>query len=73
MHVGIASTDRNQMVAIANNIHELLEIRKFATQMEEVLYIEYDKTKFAGKYITEEERKAAKLPEPKERDEHDEL
>ena len=81
MHVGIASTGANQMVAIANTIHELIEVRKFATNMEQVLYIEYDKHKFAGLHITEEERIEAGLPKPKNRDgdddddddEHDEL
>ena len=81
MHVGIASTGPNQMVAIANTIHELIEVRKFATNMEQVLYIEYDKHKFAGNHITEEERIAADLPKPKrgdgddddEDDERDEL
>ena len=44
------------MIAVANNIKELIEIRKFAVQMEEVLKVEYDKASFPGKYITEEER-----------------
>ena len=60
------------MIAIANTIKELIEIRKFMTQMEEVLKIEYDKSKFVGKYVTDEERKEHDLPfEPK--DDHDEL
>ena len=50
------------MIAIANNIKELIEIRKFMTQMEEVLKIEYDKSKFVGKYVTKEERIANDLP-----------
>ena len=49
------------MIAVANNIKELIEIRKFAVQMEEVLKVEYDKTSFPGKYITEEERIEHKL------------
>ena len=49
------------MIAVANNIKELIEIRKFAVQMEEVLKVEYDKTSFPGKYITEEERVANNL------------
>ena len=61
------------MVAIANTIRELIEIRKFATQMEEVLFIEYDKSKFVGKYVTDEEREEKKLPKREEKDEHDEL
>ena len=70
IQVGIVGTGDNQMVAIANTIKELIEIRKFATQMEEVLMVEYDKSKFAGRYITDEERRASSLPFP---DEHDEL
>ena len=57
MQVGIVGTERNQMVAIANTIRELIEIRKFATGQEEVLSIEYDKSKFAGNHVTDEERK----------------
>ncbi len=61
IHVGIVGIDKNQMIAIANNIKELIEIRKFATQMEQVLKVEYEKTNFPGKYITEEERIANNL------------
>mmetsp|Transcript_109896 Transcript_109896/g.152063 ORF Transcript_109896/g.152063 Transcript_109896/m.152063 type:complete len:96 (+) Transcript_109896:13-300(+) len=62
VQVGIVGTEHNQMVAIANTIKELIEVRKFCVQMEEVLSIEYDKTKFAGNYITEAERKEHDLP-----------
>ena len=41
--------------------------------MEEVLFIEYDKSKFVGKYVTDEEREEKKLPKREEKDEHDEL
>ena len=50
------------MVAVANTIRELIEIRKFATNLEEVLSIEYDKAKFVGNYVTDEERIKHKLP-----------
>lgn len=73
LHVGIVGTEANQMVAIANTIRELIEIRKFATNMEEVLFIEYDKSKFVGNYVTDEEREEKKLPKREEKDEHDEL
>ena len=75
LHVGIVGTERNQMVAVANTIRELIEIRKFAVNLEEVLSIEYDKSKFAGKHITEEERIKHNLPakESNDDDEHDEL
>lgn len=75
LHVGIVGTEKNQMVAVANTIRELIEIRKFATNMEEVLSIEYDKSKFVGNYVTDEERVKHNLPE-KEADseaENDEL
>ena len=61
IQVGIVGVDKNQMIAVANNIKELIEIRKFATQMEQVLKVEYEKTSFPGKYITEAERKEHKL------------
>ena len=61
------------MIAIANNIKELIEIRKFMTQMEEVLKIEYDKSKFVGKYVTRQERIDNDLPLDEDDDEHDEL
>ena len=41
--------------------------------MEEVLKIEYDKSKFVGKYVTEEERIKHDLPLEKKDDDHDEL
>ena len=69
IQVGIVGTDNNRMVAIAQTIRELIEIRKFCVQMEEVAYIEYDKNKFAGNYITEEERIKYELPKIKEKDE----
>ena len=65
LQVGIVGTERNQMVAIANTIRELIEIRKFATGQEEVLSIEYDKSKFAGNHVTDEERKKHNLPDKK--------
>ena len=75
LHVGIVGTEKNQMVAVANTIRELIEIRKFAVGLEEVLSIEYDKSKFAGNYITEEERVKHNLPakDKGDEDEHDEL
>ena len=57
------------MIAVANNIKELIEIRKFATQMESVLKVEYEKTSFPGKYITEEERVKHNLKKEESRDE----
>ena len=71
LHVGIVATDVNQFVAIANTIRELVEIRKFATNLEEVLYIEYDKNKFAGKYISDKERKENELPAENENKSND--
>ena len=43
------------------------------TQMEEVLKLEYDKSKFVGNYVTEEERIKHDLPLEKKDDDHDEL
>ena len=67
--MGIVGVDNNQMIAVANNIKELIEIRKFAVQMESVLKVEYEKTSFPGKYITEEERIKHNLKKEETRDE----
>ena len=72
LHVGIVGTERNQMVAVANTIRELIEIRKFATNLEEVLSIEYDKSKFVGKHVTEEERLKHNLPAEEKKENDDE-
>mmetsp|Transcript_29377 Transcript_29377/g.36488 ORF Transcript_29377/g.36488 Transcript_29377/m.36488 type:complete len:84 (-) Transcript_29377:2861-3112(-) len=71
LHVGIVGTEKNQMVAVANTIRELIEIRKFATNLEEVLSIEYDKSKFVGNYVTEEERVKHNLPAKETKDDDD--
>lgn len=55
-------TDDNQMVAIAQSIRQLIEIRKFACDIEEVLLVSYEDNKFPGNYITDEERVNNKLP-----------
>ena len=60
------------MIAVANSIKEVIEIRKFASNMEAVLSIDYDKTRFPGKYITEEEAKKHGLT-IQEKDEHEDL
>ena len=69
IQVGIVGVDNNQMIAVANNIKELIEIRKFATQMEAVLKVEYEKTSFPGKHITEEERIKHNLKKEESKDE----
>ena len=69
IQVGIVGVDNNQMIAVANNIKELIEIRKFAVQMESVLKVEYEKTSFPGKYITDEEREKHNLKKEEARDE----
>ena len=53
------------MVAVANTIRDMIEIRKFAVQMEPVLSVEYDRSRFPGNYITREEAEKhdLKLPE----------
>ena len=68
LHVGIVGTDTKQMVAVANTIRELIEIRKFAVNMEEVLSLEYDKSKFVGNYVTDEERVKHSLPDKDTKD-----
>ena len=73
LQVGIVGTEGNQMVAIAQSIRELVEIRKFATGLEEVLVVAYDKAKFPGKHITEAERVKHELPRLKKDLENDDL
>lgn len=73
LQVGIVGTEGNQMVAIAQSIRELVEIRKFAIDLEEVLLVSYDKSKFAGNHITEAERKKHDLPRKKKEYENDDL
>jgi hypothetical protein len=62
LQVGIVGTDERTMVALASTIRELIEIRKFACNMEEVLLVTYSDNKFPGNYITDEERLQHKLP-----------
>jgi hypothetical protein len=40
----------------------LIEIRKFACGLEEVLFVQYEDNKFPGNYITEAERIKNNLP-----------
>ena len=65
LRVGIVGTEENQMIAVANTIREMIEIRKFAVQMENVLSVDYDKNRFPGNYITQEEadKHGLRLPE----------
>ena len=65
LRVGLVGTEENQMIAVAQTIRDMIEIRKFAVQMEPVLSVEYDKSVFPGNYITrdEAEKYNLKLPE----------
>ena len=57
------------MIAVAQSIREMIEIRKFAVNMKEVLSVEYDKSIFPGNYITAEEAQKYNLKMPEEHDE----
>ena len=59
------------MVAVASTIREIIELRKFAMQVEEVLYISYDDKKYTGSYVTEEERERHQLPNNNKRSNED--
>jgi hypothetical protein len=59
------------MVAVASTIREIIELRKFAMQVEEVLYISYDDKKYTGSYVTEEERARHQLPNNNKRSNED--
>ena len=64
LKVGIVGNDKLQMIAIAQNLSETLEIRKFARNMEEVLSVTIEKDHFAGNHITWQEAQAAQLTMP---------
>ena len=70
LKVGITGLDPNQMIIVSENIREGIEVKKFATQMESVRYVEIDQIRTPGKHITKEEAKSHGLRMP---DEHDEL
>ena len=70
LKVGIVGTEDNQLVAVANTIREMIEIRKFAVSMENVLSVSYDKSTFPGNYITKEEALKHNL---KLREDHEDL
>jgi hypothetical protein len=73
VQVGIIGTEESDMIAVANNIKEQLEIRKFAVQMEEVLYVMIDQVKHPGNYISEAEKKEHKLEEKVKKGKYDDL
>ena len=61
--VSFVAVENNQMIAIANNILQVMEVRKFAQDMEQVLKVEYDKKIFRGYHISEEEREKLDIEE----------
>ena len=48
--------DKNQLIAICDNLFQVVEIWKFFTDLEEVASVIYDKDTFWGSQITEEEK-----------------
>ena len=64
LKVGIVGTEGTQMIAVASNLRETIEIRRFATQMEQVLSVEYDKNRYPGSFITQEEADKFNLKMP---------
>ena len=63
LQVSVVAVDNNQMIALANNVLQVMEVRKFACDMEQVLKVEYDKKTFPGYHITEEERDGLEIDE----------
>ncbi|CAI2381155.1 unnamed protein product [Moneuplotes crassus] len=63
LQVSVVAVDNNQMIALANNVLQVMEVRKFACNMEQVLKVEYDKKTFPGYHITEEERESLNIDE----------
>jgi hypothetical protein len=39
MNIAIGGTSDDMMIAVAQSIREIIEIKKFVSQMEEILYI----------------------------------
>ena len=65
LQVGIVGTEGRTMIAVAQNYLQAVEIRNFAINMNEVLFVSIDDNKYPGNYITEEEAKKndIKMPE----------
>ena len=64
LHVGIVGTEGRTMIAVAQNYLEAIEIRSFAINMKEVLFVSIDDNKYPGNHITEEEAKEHKVKMP---------
>ena len=64
LKVGIVGTEGSQMIAVAQNFRELIEIRKFAVNMEEVLSVKVDQTTYPGNHITWAEAHKYNLKKP---------
>ena len=63
LQVSVVAVDKNQMIALAGNVLQVMEVRKFACDMEQVLKVEYDKKTFPGLHISEEERDKLEIDE----------
>ena len=68
LHVSVVAVDNNQMIALAQNVLQVMEVRKFFCGLEQILKVEYDKKTFPGFHISEEERDALDLDEDKKED-----
>ena len=68
LHVSVVAVDNNQMIALAQNVLQVMEVRKFFCNLEQTLKVEYDKKTFPGFHISEEERDALDLDEDKKED-----
>ena len=58
------------MIAVSNSIRDSIEIRKFSTNMKEVLSVDIERNLFPGKYITaaEAEKHNMKMPDRDDED-----
>ena len=70
LNVGIVGTEGTQMIAVSNSIRDTIEIRKFMTDMKEVLSVDIERQIIPGNHITEEEAQKHGLKMP-DRDEDD--
>lgn len=65
--VSVVAVDEQQMIALASNVMQVMEVRRFACDMEQVLKVEYDKKTFRGLHISEEEQEELDQKEKKDK------
>ena len=57
LNIPIMDVDNHQLIAVCNNLFQVIELRKFFIELEEVASLIHDKETYWGVHITEEEKK----------------